>query len=113
MAHRIHTSVAMLKRHLAFERLMRAVTAGMVLVTMSTMVFAQRSLPIERIKLPPGFSIQLIARVPSAREMTWGAEGTLFVGSREGRVYGVRLSSDDDPQKAQVHTLANGLRSPV
>jgi len=75
---------------------------------------AQRALPVESIKLPPGFSIQLIARVPGAREMTWGAQGTLFVASRsEGKAYAVRLASDDDPQKARVTEVVSGLRSPA
>ncbi|HZQ60432.1 MAG TPA: sorbosone dehydrogenase family protein [Casimicrobiaceae bacterium] len=75
--------------------------------------WAQRQLPLHEIKLPPGFSIQLVARVPSARAMAWGATGTLFVGSRSDRVYAVRLAADDDPQKAQVHTVATGLRLPL
>ena len=37
-------------------------------------------LPLDRIRLPPGFTIELVARVPGAREMAFGAHGTLFVG---------------------------------
>ena len=53
---------------------------------------AQAPLPIERIKLPPGFAIEVLARVPNARAMTWGSEGTLFVGSSSGLVHAVTLS---------------------
>lgn len=75
---------------------------------------AQRALPVDTLKVPRGFAIQLIARVPGAREMTWGAQGTLFVASRsEGKAYSVRLAPDDDPQKAQVHVAVSGLRSPA
>ena len=77
-------------------------------------VAAQRALPMESVKLPPGFSIQLVARVPGAREMAWGAQGTLFVASRgEGKAYAVRLAGDDDPQEARVSVVASGLRSPA
>ena len=61
----------------------------------------------ERIKLPPGFAIELFARVPGARSMTLGTKGTLFVGSREeGKVYAVRYGGG---HKAEVITLAKGL----
>ncbi len=40
--------------------------------------------PLERIRLPPGFRIELLAVVPSARALALGAKGTLFVGSRSG-----------------------------
>jgi glucose/arabinose dehydrogenase len=73
---------------------------------------AQSDLPLDRIKLPPGFSIEVLARVPNAREMTWGARGTLFVGSREGSVYAITFASPalDRPK---VTVLAKGLRQPV
>ena len=52
------------------------------------------SLPLDQIKLPPGFSISVYATdVPNARGMVLGTRGTLFVGSKgDGRVYAV----DDD-----------------
>ncbi len=74
----------------------------------------QDALPLDTIKLPAGFSIAVVARVPNAREMTWGAHGTLFVGSREaGKVYAVTLASNDDPDKARVRVIASGLRQPA
>ena len=71
-----------------------------------------QTLPLERIKLPPGFSIELVARVPAAREMTWGERGTLFVGSREGRVFAVTLP-EGGRGDATVRTIASGLQMPV
>src|SRR5262249_51818949 len=72
---------------------------------------AQPSLPLESIRLPPGFSIELVARVENAREMALGAKGTLFVGSMQaGKVYAVRLSPG---APAEVLTVASGLRLPV
>jgi len=73
-------------------------------------------LPLERIKLPPGFAIELWARVDNARQMTLGRHdshgGTLFVGSMQaGKVHAVSFGAD---LKAQaVKLLASGLRLPV
>ena len=68
-------------------------------------------LPLDRIKLPPGFKIEVAARVENAREMALGAQGILFVGSMQaGRVYAVTL----EPGKpASVTTIAGGLKMPV
>jgi len=62
--------------------------------------YAQASdLPIEEIKLPPGFKIELLARVDNAREMALGAKGTLFVGSMQaGKVYAVQLKPPGPPR---------------
>jgi len=71
----------------------------------------EQSLPLERIRLPPGFQIELLARVPNAREMAWGEKGTLFVGSSsEGKVYALSLR---DGAKPQLHVVASGLQMPV
>lgn len=68
-------------------------------------------LPLERIKLPQGFSIELVARVPNAREMALGANGTLFVGSMAaGNVYAITLHRG---APATVTTIASGLDEPV
>jgi len=69
-------------------------------------------LPVDRIKLPAGFTIDVVARVPNAREMTWGERGTLFVGSREGRVHAVTLP-EGGRGEATVRTVASGLQMPV
>jgi glucose/arabinose dehydrogenase len=72
---------------------------------------AQTSLPLGQIKLPPGFFIELIARVPGAREMTWGERGTLFVGSRQGDVHAVTFAAPNAQGAATV--IASGLRDPA
>lgn len=71
-----------------------------------------QSLPLDRIRLPPGFTIELVARVPGAREMTFGTRGTLFVGSVEGSVYALALDGGKTG-RPMVHTIATGLRQPV
>lgn len=77
-----------------------------------TAAFAQ-SLPLDRIRLPPGFTIELVARVPGARQLTFGTGGTLFAGSVRGGVYAIEPgaggNSDGSPV---VHTIASGLREP-
>lgn len=72
------------------------------------------SIPIERISLPPGFTISVYAdNVPNARGMTLGANGTLFVGSRDkGNVYAV-VDRNGDQRADEVFTIARGLRLPV
>jgi hypothetical protein len=69
-----------------------------------------RALPLEKIKLPPGFSIELWAEVPNARELALGKNGTVFSGSSsEGKVYAITESGG----KREVKTLAVGLTSPI
>src|SRR4030095_16047632 len=72
----------------------------------STDAPAQSALPIDAIRLTPGFTIEVLVRVPNARAMTWGAAGTLFVGSREGKVYAVNLPAAGAGGDARVHVIA-------
>ncbi|HET6263582.1 MAG TPA: sorbosone dehydrogenase family protein, partial [Usitatibacter sp.] len=66
---------------------------------------------LERIKLPPGFVIEVFAeKVDDARSMALGEKGTLFVGTRNaGKVYAIR---HDGTRATQVITLASGLNMP-
>ena len=72
-----------------------------------------QTLPLDSIKLPPGFEIELLARAPGAREMTFGTGGTLFVGSVGGSVYAITSAAGDASGRATVRTIASGLRMPV
>jgi len=77
-------------------------------------VFAQAALaqrlPLEHIKLPPGFEISVFADgVPSARSLALGKNNVLFVGTRSDRVYAVRYR---DARATQVITVASGLNMP-
>src|SRR5215813_14298836 len=75
--------------------------------------YSASALPLDKIKLPPGFSISIYARnVPGARSMTWSPNGTLFVGTRqEGKVYAI-LDRNHDNVADEVLTLAQGLKMP-
>jgi glucose/arabinose dehydrogenase len=67
--------------------------------------------PIERIKLPPGFSIEVYAdHVEDARSLALGDKGTVFVGTRSDTVYA--LVDANHSGKAQVLTIARGLNAP-
>jgi glucose/arabinose dehydrogenase len=70
-------------------------------------------LPLERIKLPAGFRIEVYAApVKNAREMTLSPGGTLFVSTRrEGNVYAV-LDTRHANKGDRVVTLAKGLQNP-
>lgn len=74
---------------------------------------APAKLPLDTIKLPAGFAIDLYATgVQNARQMALGANGTLFVGSRTaGKVYAV-VDRDKDNKADQVYTIATSLRMP-
>lgn len=69
-----------------------------------------RPLPLDRIKLPPGFSIELWAEVPNARELALGQNGTVFAGSSsEGNVYAITETEGG----RKVKTIASGLSMPI
>ncbi|MBX3080377.1 MAG: sorbosone dehydrogenase family protein [Anaerolineae bacterium] len=71
---------------------------------------AQTALPLNNIRLPAGFKIEVYASgIPNARSMTFGANGTLFVGSRSaGKVYAVTGGLG----ATKVSVIASGLNQP-
>jgi glucose/arabinose dehydrogenase len=71
-----------------------------------------QTLPLDRIKLPPGFAIELVAHVPGARQMAFGTAGTLFAGSVDGRVFAITLPAGA-ASATVVRTIASGLRQPA
>ena len=72
-----------------------------------------RNLPIDQVKLPPGFSIEVFASgVTNARQMAIGDKGTVFVGSRTaGRVHAL-VDRNADMKVDEVLTIATGLNMP-
>ena len=74
---------------------------------------------LDRISLPPGFSISLWAdNVPGARSMARGSSGTIFVGTRVdnsyqtiGKVYAV-TDGDGDGKAERVVTVGQDLNMP-
>jgi len=70
---------------------------------------AQR-LPLERIKLPPGFEISIFASgIPDARSLALGGKDLLFVGTRGDSVYAIRYAG---AKATTVSPLVSGLNTP-
>lgn len=99
------------------------VVTFVVTFAVASPALAQQALPVDKIKLPPGFAIEVVARVPGARAMTWGERGTLFVGSRLSNVWAVSWTADSPAQKgaparmslatAKVRKIGEGLNLPI
>ena len=82
------------------------------LLLSASVAASARGLPLDKIKLPPGFSISLYADdVPGARSMALSPDGTLFVGTRDSRVYALPNRSHDK-QADEVIVLADNLNTP-
>ncbi|QQC63911.1 PQQ-dependent sugar dehydrogenase [Paraburkholderia ginsengisoli] len=67
--------------------------------------------PVERIKLPPGFHIEVLSdAVPSARAMALSPKGILYIGSLDGHVYALELQNG---RVTGRHVIASSLESPA
>ena len=73
-----------------------------------------QEVPLERLTAPPGFAVSVFAdNVPNARAMALGAEGTVFVGSRNaGNVYAL-ADRDGDGRAEERFLIAGGLPAPA
>ncbi|WP_409934673.1 PQQ-dependent sugar dehydrogenase [Paraburkholderia sp. BCC1884] len=72
---------------------------------------ALAALPVERIKLPPGFHIEVLSdAVPGARAMALSPQGILYIGSLDGRVYALELRNGHVSGR---HVIASGLETPA
>ena len=87
--------------------------AAAIVFAASTLNGLAQGLPLDQIRLPKGFTIELVARAPGAREMAFGDHGTLFVGSVRGDVYAIAFEPARSDGTAAVRTIASGLRQPV
>jgi len=88
----------------------RAGSAALAFGVLLALPASAERLPIDRIKLPPGFEISVFAdNVPNARSLALGKGQVVFVGTRGGNVYAVRYN---DNKATQVVTIASGLNSP-
>jgi glucose/arabinose dehydrogenase len=66
--------------------------------------------PLDRIRLPPGYKIELYAQVPGARSMAVVPSlGVVFVGTRSDIVYAV-LDADADGRVEEVRVVRSGLK---
>ncbi|MFZ5512731.1 MAG: PQQ-dependent sugar dehydrogenase [Pseudomonadota bacterium] len=87
-------------------------TLASLLLGLTATIAVAADLPLERIRLPEGFRIELFARVDNPRAMVLGGDRTLFVGSMSaGKVYAIRF--DGQYRATATHTVARGLNMPV
>ena len=85
--------------------------SGLLVACLFWISSASAALPIDKIKLPPGFEISVFAEdVVNARSLALGDAQTLFVGTRtQGNVYAIKHNGT----KAQkIITIASGLNQP-
>ncbi len=72
----------------------------------------QAAPPVDRLKLPPGFKIEVYAdQVEGARSLAIGEKGTVFVGTRSDSVYAL-IDSNRDGKADEIVTIAKGLNAP-
>lgn len=70
------------------------------------------TLPLNTIKLPPGFKIDIYAEVPDARQMALSPSGILYVGNKDkNSVYAVKDMNGDNKADKRWE-LAKGLNMP-
>jgi glucose/arabinose dehydrogenase len=91
-------------------------TAAFLFLTLFLAVFqdsAAGNIPLEKIKLPEGFEINIyVDGLKEARSMALSPDGTLFVGTRKtGRVYAV-IDNDGDFIADDVYTIARNMNMP-
>ena len=97
-----------MKRLIVGMMLIGAVSSQIVPASIAYAAVASAALPISSLKLPPGFQLELFARVPNARQMALG-KTSLFVGSMQaGKVYAVPLKGPRHPV-----VIAENLEMPV
>jgi len=78
----------------------------------SAPITANKKYPLEKIKLPVGFKIEVYAEIENARSMVLSPSGTVFVGNREGdKVYAI-VDKNGDYKADEVKVIASGLNMP-
>lgn len=89
------------------EKTGRTLAGGMPAITEYS-----KTLPLDKIKLPAGFSIEIYAEVDNARSMALSPSGVLYVGNRnEDKVYAVK-DTDGDFKADKKWVIASGLNMP-
>jgi len=89
----------------------RLIGAALALFASSLAALAG-DLPLGAIRLRDGFSIEVLARVPNARQMALGDGNVVYIGSRsEGKVHALQL--DGHYRATRTTVVASGLNMPV
>lgn len=90
-----------------------ALFIGLLFTVIVLAVSAKADLQLDKIKLPPGFRVDVYAEgVDNARQMVRGPQGTIFVGSRRaGKLWA--LTDKDENQRAEtVQLIDEDLKMP-
>ncbi|MEO8108670.1 MAG: sorbosone dehydrogenase family protein [Ginsengibacter sp.] len=67
---------------------------------------------LDKVTLPPGFSINIFAQAEGARSLCVSPNGTIFVGSQNaGKVYAMR-DDNHDGKADKVYTIVKGFDTP-
>ncbi|MGH6898105.1 MAG: PQQ-dependent sugar dehydrogenase [Geminicoccaceae bacterium] len=88
-------------------------------LTMSVVLAAQvapsqgrAQLPVDRLRAPPGFAIEVFAQVPGARSLAVAEDGArIYVGTRNDRLFAA-LDPERDGIANEVVEVASGLEVP-
>ncbi|MDG1708838.1 MAG: PQQ-dependent sugar dehydrogenase, partial [Emcibacteraceae bacterium] len=89
-----------------------ALTTG--IITALTSSSAHADVELDKLVMPDGFSIEVYASVPKARQMSLGDDGTVYVGTLEdarGRIFAI-TDSNNDHKADDVFVIQKGLKSP-
>lgn len=72
----------------------------------------KKGLPLEKIKLPAGFSIDVYGEVENARSLALSPSGIVYVGNRDGdKVYAIK-DTNGDFKADKKWVVASGLKMP-
>ena len=96
---------------------MKLVVVTLVALCFS-LVVSQEPIPLEKLRLPPGFRISIVARVPQARQLAInGNETWLFTGSFQyGKVHAIPVAKQADGKlvvRGAIRAIATNLNLPV
>ncbi|MBL7858335.1 MAG: sorbosone dehydrogenase family protein [Cyclobacteriaceae bacterium] len=80
--------------------------------SLSALTEYYKTLPLDKIKLPPGFSIAVYAEVENARSMALSPSGIVYVGNRDkDKVYAIK-DTNGDFIADKKWVIASGLNMP-
>lgn len=90
-----------------------ALVAGALAALFLVSTVPAENLPIEKIRLPPGFKIEVVSDdVGGARSLALGPRGIIFVGTRTGSIVRAVLDRDGDHKADEIITIARTLTAP-
>lgn len=93
-------------------RVLRNILWGWMLFFLCVSIFASETLPLHKLKLPPGFVINVYANVPDARSMTLGKDNIVYVGTQTtGKLYAL-IPNKNNTKAVKVLKLGSGLNMP-